>query len=164
VLIIITTFFKWSAPLGYAPIWQDPGTALQQLVLPAAILSVRQVAVTARMMRSSMLEVLGEDYVRTARAKGLRENTVIYLHTLKNAILPVITIFGMDMVMIIAGAVIVEQIFNIPGMGRLLIDGINHRDFPLVQGITAIIVVFVLLTNLLVDLVYSWVDPRVKFQ
>jgi peptide/nickel transport system permease protein len=116
------------------------------------------------MLRSSMLEVLGEDYVRTAWSKGLSNRTVIYLHALKNAVLPVITILGMEIIMVVGGTVVIELVFNIPGMGRLLIDGINHRDFPLVQGVTAVIVGFVLLVNIAVDLIYAWVDPRIKLR
>jgi peptide/nickel transport system permease protein len=164
VLIAVIKLFTWSPPIVYAPVYADPLTALQQLFLPALILGVRQTAVTARMLRSSMLEVLGEDYIRTARAKGLRERTVIYLHALRNALLPVLTIIGMEIIMVFGGVVILEIIFNIPGMGRLLIDGINNRDFPIVQGVTAVIIGVVLLTNLVVDLLYAWVDPRIKLR
>jgi peptide/nickel transport system permease protein len=164
VLITAIHLFTWSPPIDYAPIYAKPLTALQQLFLPALILGVRQTAVTARMLRSSMLEVLGEDYVRTARAKGLKDRTVIYLHALKNAVLPVITIIGMEIIMLFGGVVVLEIIFNIPGMGRLLIDGINNRDFPLVQGVTAVIAGFVIITNIVVDLLYAWVDPRIKLR
>jgi len=164
VLITVIHLFTWSPPIVYAPIYAKPLTALQQLFLPALILGVRQTAVTARMLRSSMLEVLGEDYVRTARAKGLKDRTVIYLHALKNAVLPVITIIGMEIIMVFGGIMVLEIIFNIPGMGRLLIGGINNRDFPLVQGVTAVIVGFVMITNIVVDLVYAWVDPRIKLR
>ena len=164
LLLITVSFFRWSPPLQYAPVYQDPVTAMQQLFLPAIALGYRQAAVSARMMRSSMLEVLREDYIRTARAKGLLENVVINIHAMKNAVLPVITIFAMEVLMLIGGAVIIETIFNVPGIGRLLIDAIFHRDVNLVQGVTAFITVMVLLINLVTDLTYGWVDPRIRFE
>jgi peptide/nickel transport system permease protein len=163
MLLFTVSLFRWSPPLQYAPVYQDPITALQQLIMPAIALGYRQAAVQARMMRSSMLEVMREDYVRTARAKGLVERTVINIHALKNAILPVITMVGMEVVMLLSGAVIIEVIFNVPGIGRLLIDAINHRDVNLVQGLVAFIAAFVLASNLLVDLIYGWVDPRIRY-
>jgi len=163
LLLFLITVFTWFPPLDYAPIYKNPGVAIQQLILPAIALGYRSVAVSARMMRSAMLEVMREDYVRTARAKGLRERTVIYLHALRNAVLPVITIFGLEIIMVFSGAVIVETIFNVPGIGGLLIDGINHRDIVLVQGLVSVVIAFVLIVNLAVDLVYAWVDPRIRF-
>jgi peptide/nickel transport system permease protein len=166
-LLLLTatiTLFQWSPPLGYAPIYEKPGVALQQLALPSFILGIRLSATTARMLRSAMLEVLGNDYVRTARAKGLRERTVIYLHTLKNAMLPVITLLGGELTMVVGGSVVIEKIFNIPGMGRLLIDAVELRDFPTVQGVVAVIVVYVIVVNLLVDLLYAQLDPRIRFR
>jgi len=164
VLMAIVTWFRWSPPITYAPVYQDPILAFQQLFLPALILGFRQTAITVRMLRSSMLEVLGEDYVRTAWAKGLKYRTVIYIHSLKNAILPVVTILGMELITAVGGTVVLELIFNVPGMGRLLIDSIERRDFPMVQGITAVIVIFVLLVNLLVDVVYARLDPRIRLK
>ena len=120
-------------------------------------------AACARMMRSSMLDVLREDYVRTARAKGLTERVVVYLHALRNAVLPVVTIFGVEAVVLFGGAVIIEKIFNVPGVGRLLLDAISRRDVPLVQGVVMIMVGFVLVVNLAVDLIYAWVDPRIRY-
>ncbi len=164
ILLVAVSFFKWAPPLKYAPIYVDPGTALQQLFLPAIVLGYRATAVAARMMRSAMLEVMREDYVRTAWAKGLRSRTVIYLHALRNAILPVITMIGLETVLLFSTAVIVERIFNVPGIGSLLMDGITHRDFTMVQGVVGIIVAFVLVVNLLVDLVNAWVDPRIRIR
>jgi peptide/nickel transport system permease protein len=164
LLLITVSYFRWSPPIEYAPVYVAPLVAMQQLAMPAIALGYRQSAVAARMMRSSMLEVMREDYVRTARSKGLRERTVINVHAIRNAILPVVTIYGTEIVMLISGAVIIETIFNIPGIGRLLVDGINHRDVNLVQGLVAFITVIVLLMNLLVDLVYGWVDPRIRYE
>jgi len=163
ILLVLLNVFKWSPPLEYYTIVSNPGGALQQLLLPALCVGFRQLSVGARMMRSSMLEVLGEDYIRTARAKGLRERIVIYLHGLRNAILPVVTIIGMEVVMVVAGAVIVETIFSIPGVGRLLVDAINNRDVVMVQGVVSVIVAFILVINMLVDLLYGWIDPRVRY-
>ncbi|MEW6142922.1 MAG: ABC transporter permease [Chloroflexota bacterium] len=164
LLLLTVSVFRWSPPIEYATIVAAPLVAMQQLTLPAIALGWRQSAVSARMMRSSMLEVMREDYVRTARSKGLRERTVIIIHALRNAILPVITIFGTEVLLLLSGAVIIETIFNIPGIGRLLIDGINHRDVNLVQGLVAFITIIVILVNLLVDLVYGWVDPRIRYE
>ncbi|MDP6782267.1 MAG: ABC transporter permease [Dehalococcoidia bacterium] len=163
VILFLLIVFSWFPPLTYAVIYKDPWTSLQQLLLPALVLGYRQAAVSARMMRSSMLEVLKEDYVRTARAKGLMERTVVYLHALKNASLPVITIFGVEMVILFSGAVIIEKIFNVPGVGTLIVDAMGRRDIPLVQGVVLIIVGFVLIINLIVDLIYSWLDPRIRY-
>ena len=111
-----------------------------------------------------MLEVLREDYVRTARSKGLRERIVVYLHALKNASLPVVTIFGVEAVILFSGAVIIEKIFNVPGVGTLIVDAMGRRDIPLVQGVVLIIVVFVLVVNLIVDVMYGWLDPRIRYR
>lgn len=164
LLLLTVSVFQWSPPIEYATVLAAPLTAMQQLFLPAIALGWRQSAVSARMMRSSMLEVMREDYVRTARSKGLRERTVIIIHALRNAILPVITIFGTEILLLISGAVIIETIFNVPGIGRLLVDGINHRDVNMVQGLVAFITIIVLVINLLVDLVYGWVDPRIRYE
>jgi len=162
ILLLLVTSFNWSPPLEYARIFQSPGIAFQQLILPAIVLGYRSSAVSARMMRSSMLEVMREDYVRTAWAKGLRERTVIMLHAVRNAILPVITLFGLEVVLIFSSAVIVEKIFNVPGVGRLLVDAIVVRDVVTVQGVVSFVIIFVLVVNLVVDLIYAKVDPRVR--
>ena len=163
VVLFLLLVFSWFPPLNYAVIYSDPWVSLQQLFMPALVLGYRQAAVSARMMRSSMLEVLREDFVRTARSKGLRERIVVYIHALKNAALPVITIFGVEAVVLFSGAVIIETIFNVPGVGTLIVDAMGRRDVPLVQGVVLIIVIFVLVVNLLVDLVYAWLDPRIRY-
>jgi len=164
VILFLLLTFRWFPPLTYAVIYTSPWVSLQQLFLPAIVLGYRQTAVSARMMRSSMLEVLREDYVRTARSKGLKERVVVYLHALKNASLPVVTIFGVEAVILFSGAVIIEKIFNVPGVGTLIVDAMGRRDFPLVQGVVLIIVGFVLVVNLVVDLVYAWLDPRIRYR
>ena len=164
VVLFLLIVFSWFPPLTYAVIYSDPWVSLQQLFLPAIVLGYRQAAVSARMMRSSMLEVLREDYVRTARSKGLKERIVVYLHALKNASLPVVTIFGVEAVILFSGAVIIEKIFNVPGVGTLIVDAMGRRDIPLVQGVVLIIVVFVLVVNLIVDVMYGWLDPRIRYR
>jgi len=164
MLMFTVEVFRWSPPLQYAPIFSNPGVAIQQLMMPALALGFRSAASSARMMRSSMLEVLREDYVRTARAKGLRERSVLYLHAMKNAILPVITIFGMQIIFTFGMSVIIERVFNVPGVGRLLVDSINNRDLDMVQGLVAILVTLVMAVNLAVDLIYAWIDPRIRLR
>lgn len=164
VILLLIAAFHWFPPLDYATWYKEPGIAFQQLALPALVLGYRQTAVAARMLRSCMLEVLGEDYIRTARAKGLKERTVLLVHALKNAALPVITVFGLQLITLFGGVVIIEQIFTIPGIGRLLLDGMMRRDIPLVQGTVAFIAAFVLFTNILVDVLYGWLDPRIRYR
>jgi peptide/nickel transport system permease protein len=164
LLMFTVSVFQWSPPLDYAPVHKDPITALQQLFLPALALGYRSAAVSARMMRSSMLEVMREDYVRTAWAKGLRERVVVFTHAARNAILPVVTLFALEIILIFSTAVVIEKIFNIPGLGRLLVDSITRRDVNMVQGLVTFTVAFVLGVNLLVDLVYAKLDPRIRFR
>lgn len=135
----------------------------KHLVLPAFALGLTDAAVTARMMRSSMLEVLGQDYVRTARSKGLAEKVVIYQHALKNALIPIVTLLGMRLGWIIGGSVVLETIFSIPGLGRLMIDSIHSRDYPVVQGSMIVLTSAIILGNIIADILYAVVDPRIKF-
>jgi len=164
VLLFTVGALGWFPPLEYATLWDAPWIALQQLALPALILGIRFSASSARMMRSTMLEVMREDYVRTARAKGLTERVVLYIHALRNAVLPVVTMIGMEVAMLFSGIVIIETIFHIPGVGLLLLDGIMRKDIPVVQGVVLVIVAFILMVNLLVDLLYAWIDPRIQYQ
>jgi peptide/nickel transport system permease protein len=136
---------------------------LHHLVLPAAIIAINHVASTMRYTRSAMLEVLGQDYVRTARAKGLGERTVVGLHALRNALLPVVTIVGAHIPNLLGGAVFIESIFSWPGMGRLFIEGIASRDYPLIMGMTLILAVVILVANLLTDVAYAVIDPRIRY-
>lgn len=156
-------FAGWLPPLGYASLWSDPGTNLQQLVFPAIALGFHDMAFTARVTRSTMLEVMREDYMRTARSKGLRELTVIGRHALKNALLPVITISGYQFGRLLGGVVIIEFIFVVPGVGQLLIDAIIHRDFVILQGVILLTAAVILALNLVIDLLYGVLDPRIRY-
>jgi peptide/nickel transport system permease protein len=133
-------------------------------LIPAFILGTAMTGSSLRMTRTMMLEVMRQDYTRTAWAKGLTERIIVIRHALKNALIPVITIIGMQIPMIIGGSVIVEQIFVLPGMGRYLLDAINHRDYPIVSGINLVLATFVVVINLIVDLTYGWMDPRIHYQ
>ena len=161
---LLVRVFEWYPPLVYTPPWEDLSTNLQQLIFPALAIATFAIAFIARVTRSSMLEVLREDFVRTARAKGLRERRVIYLHALRNAFLPILTVGGWAFGVLLAGTVIIESIFLLPGMGRLLLDSISNRDYPLVQGEVFVIAVMVLSLNLVIDLLYAWLDPRIRFK
>ena len=156
--------FRWMPPLGYASLWEHPWTNLQQFLLPAAVLGFRLSAATMRMTRSTLLEVLREDYVRTAWAKGLGERIIIYKHALKNALIPVITLVGGQFGTLLAGTVIVETIFALPGMGRLTVEAILFRDYPIVQTNVMLVAITLVTLNLLVDLTYAWLDPRIRYQ
>jgi peptide/nickel transport system permease protein len=164
IVYALATFFEWLPPLGYATLWDDPLLNLQQLFLPALTLAFNDLAFTARVTRSSMLEVMREDYLRTARAKGLVELAVIGRHALKNALLPVLTVSGYQFARLLGGVIIVESIFVVPGLGTLLIESILHRDFIVLQAIVVLIAAVVLTINLLVDLSYGVLDPRVRYQ
>lgn len=147
---------------GYQGLEQGPQETIRYLILPAITLGLAQGALLARMTRSMMLETLGEDYVRTARAKGLNRPAVVIGHALRNALIPLVTVIGLSFAVLMGGAVITEQVFNIPGVGRLLIQAIGRRDYPLVQGIVLIIALMYVLINLAVDLVYGILDPRLR--
>ena len=155
--------FGWLAPLGYANIWEDPLTNLQQIFFPALALAFHDMAFTARVTRSSMLEVLREDYMRTARSKGLKETVVVVRHALKNAILPVITISGYQFGRLLGGVIITEVIFVVPGVGTYLVDAIIHRDFVVLQGIILLTAALILVVNLVIDLMYGVIDPRIRY-
>ena len=164
LLTWVVSTFRWSPPLAYATLWSDPWTAVQQYILPSLVLGFRASAGTARMMRSAMLDVMEEDYVRTARAKGLTERVVLFVHALRNATLPVVTLFGTSVAYLFGGTVIIETVFNIPGLGLLLIQAIERRDVILVQGVVIFVMVAVLVTNLLVDILYARLDPRISYE
>lgn len=166
VLIIygLAYWAGWLPPLGYASLWDDPLLNLQQLVFPAMVLSFSNLGLTARVTRSSMLEVLREDYVRTARAKGLQELVVLGRHTLKNALLPVITISGYQFAGLLGGVIIIESIFVVPGVGSWTIQSIHHRDFVVLQGVIVLVAVVILTLNLIIDLFYGILDPRIRYQ
>jgi len=159
-------WFGWSPPqfaTGYVSPWEDPWINFQQFFLPALVLALGSAAVTMRLLRSSMLEVLRHDYIRTAYSKGLAERTVIWRHTLKNAFIPVITIIGLEIGGLIGGAVIIETIFALNGIGYYLLYSIITRDFLVVQSLVFLIAFFYVVVNLVVDLTYAWLDPRIRY-
>jgi peptide/nickel transport system permease protein len=164
ILILATSvYFGWSPALIYIPFFSDPLGNLRQMLLPILSLSVTLIAVVMRMTRSSMLEVLGQDYMRTARAKGLWEMTIIMRHGLKNALIPVITVIGIQFGYLLGGTVVIEQIFGLPGLGWILLGAISQRDYPVIQGGVLVITMAFILVNLLVDLLYARLDPRIKY-
>src|SRR5881409_2781477 len=151
-------------PGGYVPLTQDAGDNLRRLVLPAVTLATASLAVNLRQVRSSLLDVFGHDYMRTARAKGLRERTVIARHALKNALIPVVTLVGIQIGAIIEGAVITETIFSWPGVGRLAVQAIPSHDYPVVQGVVLVSALSFMLSTLFVDVLYGWLDPRISYE
>jgi|TARA_B100001146_G_scaffold216672_1_gene220353 peptide/nickel transport system permease protein len=155
--------FGWLPPLGYADLWVDPLTNLKQMAFPALSLALYDMAFIARVTRSSMMEILREDYMRTARAKGLSEKTVLIRHGLKNAALPILTMTGWQFGRLFEGAVIIETIFLMPGMGRILIEAVFQFDFPMIQAVIVIIGTGILTINLCVDLLYGFLDPRIRY-
>ena len=162
-IYFLVLLFQWAPPLAYERLWDDPWTNVQQLFFPAIALALSNMAFVARITRSAMLEVLREDYIRTARSKGLAERVIVYRHALRNALLPVVTLTAYELGRAISGTVIIETIFLVPGIGRLLITSIQNRDFPVIQGIVVIIAVLVLLINLVMDLLYAWLNPRIRY-
>mgnify|MGYP003313335797 FL=1 len=164
VITGMTIFFQWFPPRGFDPIWIDPWKNLQQLFIPALIIGSRFSAVVMRMTRSSLLEVLREDYIRTAWSKGLSEKIVIFRHALKNCFIPVITIVGQQFSILIGGTVIVEFAFLLPGLGSMTLDAVMLRDYTVIQGTVLFFATVMVLMNLLVDLTYSWFDPRIRYQ
>jgi peptide/nickel transport system permease protein len=163
VITFLAIWFRWIPPIGFAPIWVDPARNLSQLLIPAVIIGARLAAVSMRMTRSSLLEVLRQDYIRTARAKGLRERAVIVGHAFKNAFIPVVTIIGQQFSVLLGGTVIVEFIFLQPGVGSLMLDAVQLRDYTLIQGAVLFFATVIVVMNLLVDLSYAWLDPRIRY-
>lgn len=162
IILLLVTYFGWTPPLGYVGPTKSLTTNFQQMIWPIIALGYAQSALVSRMTRSSLLEVLREDYIRTARSKGLKERDVIFKHALRNSMLPVITIVGIGLANLIGGTVVVETVYNLPGVGRFMVDAINHRDYPVVQTLTFIFAFIFALSNLTVDIVYSLVDPRIR--
>jgi peptide/nickel transport system permease protein len=156
-------WFKWTPPLRYTRLTDDVGKNLQQMIIPAVILGIGLSGSMMRLTRAQMLEVLRQEYVRTARAKGLNEWKVVFRHALRNAVIPVVTLLGLQMGVLIGGTVVLERVFNLPGMGRYLLDSLNSRDYPVVQAIVLIFAALIIFSNLLVDLLYAWLDPRIRY-
>jgi peptide/nickel transport system permease protein len=164
VIVLPSIWFGWAPPLQFTPYAQDPWQHLSQFIAPAIILGIASGASIMRLTRALMLEVLRQDYIRTAWSKGLRERRVVLKHAFKNAIIPVVTIVGIQIAQIASGTVIMETIFGLPGMGRFLVDAIYQRDYPVVQGVNLLIASIIVCVNLLVDMTYAYLDPRIRYQ
>lgn len=166
ILLIIgaSSLFGWLPAIIYVPPWADPWVNLQQMFLPVLSLGLGLSAVVMRMTRSSMLEVLGQDFIRVARAKGLATRSVLLHHALRNALIPIVTVLGLQMGFLLGGVVITEQIFGLPGLGWTLLNGVYQRDYPVVQGTVMVFAATFVLVNLAVDLVYTYLDPRIRYE
>jgi peptide/nickel transport system permease protein len=163
LIYVFALYFKWLPVMGYTSPFENFWMSTKQLIMPVFCLAVGPLAGNARQARSSMLEVIGKDYIRTAWSKGLKERTIIIKHALKNGMLPVVTLSGMGVGGILGGAVLIEQVFNIPGMGRLAVTSVMNQDYPYVQAIALIMAASIVFSNLLVDISYGWLDPRVHY-
>lgn len=164
VIVFPSIWWNWSPPARYVTFFQDPSQNLELFIIPAILLGMSMSGTTMRMLRTTMLEVLRQDYIRTAWSKGLRERVVILRHGLKNALIPVVTVIAGQIPVMIGGAVIIEQIFNLPGMGRLFLDSIMGRDYPYVQGINVFLAVIGMFIILATDLSYAYLDPRIRYR
>ncbi len=165
-LLIGTQHFfgtPWMPPIDYVPLYEDPLRNLSQLIWPAVATGYRYSAVATRMTRSALLEVLREDYIRTARAKGMIEKIIINRHALKNSMLPVLTIIGIEFAFLMGGLVVTEQVFNLNGIGKLFVESVQAQDFAMTQQLVMLVVLIALLTNFVVDLIYAWLDPRIRY-
>jgi peptide/nickel transport system permease protein len=163
IIIGLLWAFDWIPPIAYREFWVDPWSNIQSLFFPALIVGARSSAGMLRMTRSSVLEVLKEDYVRTAQAKGLHQVAVLGVHVLRNALLPVVTLAGFEVVFLMGGLVVIESVFNLPGVGKLFVQAVAARDYPVIQAIVMFIAVVVLMANLVVDMMYAWLDPRIRY-
>jgi len=163
VLLVGGLYFNWMPPVGAHPLWEEPVTSLKQTMWPAIILASHSMAVFGRMTRSTMLEVMREDYIRTARSKGLSEKVVIARHALKNALIPVVTMIGLTLGGLMSGTVVLERVFTIPGLGTLFINSINWQDYPVVQAMVFMVALTFVVVNIFVDVLYGWLDPRISY-
>jgi len=164
MILIMLIVFKWLPPMVFTPFWVNPWENLAQLIWPALAVGYRYSAVATRMMRSAMLEVLREDYIRTARAKGLWLKLILVRHALKNALLPVITVVGLEFAFLMGGLVVTEQVFNLNGLGLLFVEAISHRDYTLTQALVLIVAAVAIFVNFATDIAYAWIDPRIRFR
>ena len=164
IILFLVIYFGWGPPLEFTPPWVNPWANFQMMVWPVLTVGYRYAAVTTRMTRSTMLEVLREDYIRTAWAKGLAERAIVIRHALKNSMLPVITLIGTEFAFLIGGLVVTETVFTLNGVGRFMIDAVAHRDYPVVQALIFLIAFGFVVVNLLVDLTYAWFDPRIRYR
>jgi peptide/nickel transport system permease protein len=164
IILFFIIYFHWLPPLTFTSFWVDPRANLVQLIWPALAVGYRYSAVATRMTRSAVLEVLREDYIRTARAKGLWEKVVLTRHALKNALLPVITVLGLEFAFLVGGLVVTEQVFNLNGIGKLFVESISQRDYTMVQSLVLLTSFVFIFVNFLLDLVNAWLDPRIRYQ
>jgi peptide/nickel transport system permease protein len=163
MVLVTLTLWGWAPPVVFTPLFEDPIANLAGLILPAIAVGYRYSAVSMRMTRSTVLEVLREDYVRTARAKGLRETIVVVRHALRNALLPVVTVVSLEFAFLIGGLVVTEQVFNLNGIGKLLVDAVAHRDYPLIQALVLLLAAVFVIVNFVVDMIYVVLDPRIRY-
>jgi peptide/nickel transport system permease protein len=163
-ILMLLIVFKWLPPMVYTPFWIDPWQNMLQLIWPALAVGYRYSAVATRMTRSAMLEVLREDYIRTARAKGLWQKLILSRHALKNAMLPVLTVIALEFAFLMGGLVVTEQVFNLNGLGMLFVESVARRDYTLTQALVMLVAFVFILVNFTVDLMYAWLDPRIRFR
>ena len=164
IILLLLGVFRYLPPLTFTPLLENPRANLAQLIWPALAVGYRYSAVTTRMTRSALLEVLREDYVRTAWAKGLAQQVILRRHALRNALLPVVTVIGLEFAFLIGGLVVTEQVFNLNGVGKLVVEAIGQRDYTLIQGLMLLVALGYVLVNFFVDLLYAWLDPRITYQ
>jgi peptide/nickel transport system permease protein len=164
LIFLFAVRWQWFPVGGYVPFTQAPGSFLRHIFLPGLSLGLVHAAVIARMTRARMLEVLQMDYIRTARAKGLNDWVIVYGHAIKNALIPIVTVIGISAGVLLGGAVVTETVFNLPGVGRLIVEGVKRRDYPVIQGGLLFLTCTYLVSNLVVDLLYAWVNPRIRYE
>ena len=164
MILALSLWFHWVPPVEYASLMNNPTANLEQMILPALVLGTVVAAQVMRMTRSALLDVLRNDYIRTARAKGLADELVVRRHAFRNAMIPIITVVGLQVGYLLGGAVVTEEVFTLPGVGRLVLNAVYERDYPLVQGTILFIAVLFMLTNLIVDLLYAYLDPRIRYR
>ena len=164
IILLLLTVFNWIPPLTFTPFLKDPWGNLTQLIWPALAVGYRYSAVSTRMMRSSILEVLQEDYIRTARAKGVIERLVVARHAMRNALLPVVTVIGLEFAFLIGGLVVTEQVFNLNGIGKLFVQAVARSDFTMIQSLVLLVSVFFVLINFVIDMMYAFLDPRIRYR
>jgi peptide/nickel transport system permease protein len=164
MILIMLVVFRWLPPMVYTPFWVNPVQNLAQLIWPALAVGYRYSAVATRMTRSAMLEVLREDYIRTARAKGLMQKLILSRHALKNAMLPVLTVVALEFAFLIGGLVVTEQVFNLNGIGMLFVQAVAHRDYTLLQALVMLVAGSFIIVNFLMDVTYAWLDPRIRYR
>ncbi len=164
IILLLLTWFSWIPPLTFTPFLDDPWENISQLIWPALAVGYRYSAVATRMMRSSILEVLQEDYIRTARAKGVMERMVVARHAMRNAMLPVVTVIGLEFAFLIGGLVVTEQVFNLNGIGKLFVQAVARSDYTLIQALVLLVSVFFVLINFVIDMMYAFLDPRIRYR